>query len=56
MAVTCVAVGSVLDPADIRAGIVGGLMDMWMDNPAAANMMWAAVDIYCPQYTDVIGD
>jgi len=44
------------DPTVTRAGIVEGLMDMWMDNSQAANMMWGAVDIYCPHYTDLVGD
>lgn len=44
------------DPADIRAGIISRLGELWLDGSQSANLMWVAVDVYCPQYNDAAGD
>lgn len=45
-----------VSPPEIRASIINSLLDEGLDNAAAANLMWGAVDAYCPQYNAVVGD
>lgn len=44
------------ESVEARATVVGWLMEAGLDNSQAAHLMWAAVDVYCPQYNDVVGD
>ena len=41
---------------ELAGTIVSGLQSKGLDGAQAANFMWAATDIYCPQYNDVVGD
>jgi Protein of unknown function (DUF732) len=45
-----------VSPEGIRSKIVSGLQSKGLDGAQAANFMWAATDIYCPHYNDVVGD
>ena len=45
-----------VSPEEIRSTIVTELQSKGLDGGQAANFMWAAADIYCPQYNDVVGD
>ena len=45
-----------VSPEEIRRTIVTELPSKGLDGGQAANFMWAAADIYCPQYNDVVGD
>ncbi len=50
------AQASGVSPEEIRSTIVSGLQSRGLDGAQAANFMWAAADIYCPQFNDVAGD
>jgi hypothetical protein len=45
-----------ISPAEIRSSIITSLRGEGVDNAVAAQLMWGAVDAYCPQYNAVVGD
>lgn len=45
-----------VNPVQIRSDIVNRLMGRGLNSSQAANLMWGAVDTYCPQYNAVVGD
>ncbi len=45
-----------ISPAEIRSSIIKSLMGEGVDNATATQLMWGAVNAYCPQYNAVVGD
>lgn len=45
-----------ISPAEIRSSIIESLLSEGVDNAMAAQLMWGAVNAYCPQYHAVVGD
>ncbi|MBX7435113.1 DUF732 domain-containing protein [Mycobacterium sp. Y57] len=44
-----------VDPARIRSDIVASMMGEGLTDADATQLMWSAVDAYCPQYNAVAG-
>lgn len=45
-----------INPIEIRSKIVESLEGEGLDNSKATQLMWGAVNAYCPQYNAVVGD
>ena len=45
-----------VSPAEIRGSIIASLLSEGVDDAMAAQLMWGAVNAYCPQYNTVVGD
>ncbi|MGV9799568.1 DUF732 domain-containing protein [Mycobacterium sp. NPDC003449] len=44
-----------IEPARTVRGIIAQLMSKGVEKGKAANLMWGAVDVYCPQYRSIVG-
>ena len=45
-----------ISPPEIRTSIIESLPGEGLEDPTAAQLMWGAVNAYCPQYNAVVGD
>ena len=45
-----------ISPPEIRSSIIESLRSEGIDAAAATQLMWGAVNAYCPQYNAVVGD
>lgn len=43
-------------PPEIRSSIIESLRGEGLDGPRATQLMWGAVNAYCPQYDAAVGD
>ena len=45
-----------ISPLEIRSSIIESLQGEGLEGPSAEQLMWGAVNAYCPQYNAVVGD
>lgn len=45
-----------VDPVQIRSDVINSMLGEGLTEASAAQLMWGAVDAYCPQYNPVVGD